>query len=281
MQVLDSWEDKSNEANEVKIEPEDSVEGSNARASTRDLKSTSRHRNDSHNSNRDPRLKNNHRDKENDKKSKTPDRPDRSRRPAPYRRSPPRRRSRSRSPPRHPRRDFQPRRDNASRPSFFDEIMQKIPELKGSINNNMMPGGQPRFNNNQNMYGYGMNQMMPGAQFMQQPNFGPGPSQPFHQNGAYQLDAFGQPMQMNPFMNQMMPNPQMPMVNPLIFEQQPMPVPAPIEMQAFSANDARLKPTQNPEPPVIPPAPKGIDLQEAKKKVNLKNADMLRTLISL
>lgn len=270
MQVLDSWEDKSNDgsANDVKIEPEDAGEDSNAKASSSDIKSSSRNRNDSHNSNRDPRLKNNHRDKENGKKSRTPDRPDRSRRPAPYRRSPPRRRSRSRSPPRHPRRDFPPRRNNASnqRPSFLEEITQKIPELQQDrIHNNMMPGVQPQYNNNRNMYGYGMNQMMPGAQFMQQHNFGQGPSQPFHQNGAYQVDAFGQPMHMNPFMNQMIPN------SPMMFEQQPMPVPAPIEMQSFSAqsiNDARLKPTQNPEPPGIPPAPKGIDLQEAKKKVN-------------
>lgn len=277
MEVVDSWEDKSNEgsSNDVKVEPEDSVEASSARASSRDIKTSSRNRNDSDNSNRDPRLKNNHRDKENDKRSETPDRPDRSRRPAPYRRSPPKRRSRSRSPPRHPRRDVQPRRNNAasSRPSFLEEITRKIPELKqDSMRNNMMPG-QPRFNNH-NMYGYGMNPMMPGAQFMQQPNFGQVPNQPFHQNGAYQVDAFGQPMHMNPFMNQMMQNPQMPIASPMMFEQQPMPVPAPLEMQTFSAqgvNDARLKPSQNPEPPVVvPPAPnlRGIDLQEAKKKVN-------------
>lgn len=257
MQVLDEWVNDDNSV-EVKKEPEDPAASSSSRASASDHKST-RHRRESDrsdNTNRDPR-RNNQRDKENDRRSNSPNR---NKRPSPPYRRPPRfsppPRRRSRSPQRPPRRNL----PNSLRPSFLEEITKAIPELRqDSMHNN-----NNRFNN-PNMYGYGMDQIMPGAQFMPQPGF----QQPFHPTGPFpMMNNFGQPM--NPFMNQMMPTPHMATGNPLIFPDHPMPVPAPMEipMQSYpppKSVDPRLKPAQNPEPP---PIPKGIDHDEAKKRVS-------------
>jgi hypothetical protein len=221
-----------------------------------DPDSSSRKRTDSERSrNRDSR-----RDKDNEsKKSRSPDRvrrpsPPRARRFSPFRRRPP-----------PPRRVSPPpnRRNNpssSSRPSFLEEITQKIPELVHDQLNN----GQMQFNQNM-QYGYGM--MQQNQNFMPTPNFMQGPN---HMQQFPMMDQFGQPYQMNfnnpgLIMNPMVQPSTATMIQPPgTMLPTPMPVPAPVAPPGLQTS-----PVETIEQVKVPSAPKGINIQQAKKKVKL------------
>lgn len=266
-------DDDSNQVpiTEVKTEPKDPAEpSSSSSANTKPTSTSSRQRKESDRSdhtNRDPRVRRESRDKENNRKPKSPEN---NRRPSPYRGSrffqP-----RSKSPPRRPANQYRrpsPLRRNAlpsKRPSFYEEITRKLPDLLSSNNvgNNVNNGP------NNGMFGYGMNPMMHGQQMMpphmmqQGGNFMPGPNFiPQHQFPNPQFAPFNQPFQLDHFGNPMMMN-QMNVA--------PLPCPPAVESPILipHTQSAILKIPEIFDVPVTESAKPRENIQKAKQKVKM------------
>lgn len=271
--MIDAWEDDGSNANtEIKTEPEEPGNSSSLKPEkprdSKDSKSAtlpSRHRTESERSGgtRDPRptIRNN-RDKENCK-SRSPERKRRS----PYRPnrfSPPdgRRRPRSRSPIPIRRRDPPPPRRNPNAPknNFLADMTAQFPEIREDIIRNNI-NAQMQYNAPASLMGYGMNPMMnavagaplmmPGQNFMPQPNF--------MQQQQFPAMGFNQPQPypVNNFNNHLI-HPNAPPGTMQLDATMPLPVPAPVQ------------------PPIVPPRnvprPPEPDnrqrIHEAKKKVS-------------
>lgn len=236
MVVVDSWSESNKDGGQV-IKKEPSPR----------KPSTSRHRRESDRSENSRDARNGDR---NDKRSRSP------------RRSPPRRHRSPINKRRIVRRNSPPppRRNNQgknNRPSFLEEITQKIPALRQDMAN------QNAFNNQvQPIYGYGMNPMMPNHMMMQ--------GQPMMQgapyNGQYQMmDPYMQQQSM--MMNAMPFNPAMGQIGAPTMIEPPLPVPPPVISIGATHNQmAPPAPTSDQLRKV--PNTGGVDIAQAKKKVN-------------